>query len=158
MLQGRTICPYSVETEMERDAGISHGASSFLRERLMLVSDKYQTAFCRVCGTFAVNENKPNLTYKRCRICQSESFGRCTIPYAYKLLIHYLGAAGINLHPEFMTSGEYYNRIFQRNDIVMNTDLNIITTELEEADQAIEEEQQEIQDEEIETNYDDIYE
>ena len=53
---------------MERDAAISHGASAFLRERLMLVSDAYQTVFCKTCGIFAVNDAATR-TYKPCKLC-----------------------------------------------------------------------------------------
>lgn len=101
--------------EMERDAGISHGASSFLRERLMYVSDAYQTVICKNCGTFAVNNDLMNKLstnpYKPCPLCQHTDFGRCVIPYTYKLLMHLLGAMGIYLRPEFETSDEYVNRI-----------------------------------------------
>lgn len=100
---------------MERDSGISHGASSFLRERLMYVSDAYQTVMCKKCGTFAINndlanDKAPN-PYKNCSLCGSYEFGRCIIPYTYKLLMHLLGAMGIYLRPEFETSGEYAYRI-----------------------------------------------
>ena len=94
--------------EMERDACISHGASSFLRERLMLVSDCYQTVFCKTCGTFAVNADSG---YRPCIMCKNTIFGKCTIPYAYKLLIHLLAAPGLNLRPEFATSDELISKI-----------------------------------------------
>lgn len=111
--------------EMERDAAISHGASSFLRERLMLVSDKYQTVFCKNCGIFAVNDPDTD-GYKPCRLCEQSSFGRCTIPYIYKLLMHYLAALGINLRPVFLNSEEYLNKVLNiKNEItdVIETDL-----------------------------------
>ncbi|CAH6419781.1 DNA-directed RNA polymerase subunit RPB2 [uncultured virus] len=94
--------------EMERDAAISHGASSF-----MYVSDAYQTAFCQTCGTFAIYDDTIRL-YEPCRLCgDDKNFGRCTIPHAYELLIHLLAAPGINLRLEFVTS----DRIFH-NDCV----------------------------------------
>lgn len=109
--------------EMERDAGISHGASSFLLERLKKVSDEYITVFCKKCGTFAFNNT--NAGYYECKLCRinssmpqyKDNFGRASIPYAYKLLIHLLAPIGINLRPEFITNEEYYNRITQPRDI-----------------------------------------
>lgn len=144
---------------MERDAAISHGASAFLRERLMLVSDGYQTVFCRTCGTFAINDETTK-SYKRCRLCGDDSFGRRTIPYAYKLLIHLLAAPGINLRPEFITSEEYIDKILKRKavDTSVSSDINDIKTSLLEADEALDEEQEEFQAEEnYETNFADVY-
>jgi DNA-directed RNA polymerase II subunit RPB2 len=81
--------------EMERDAIISHGASAFLRERLCLVSDAYETVYCSTCGTMAI-ANIQEDTYI-CRNCDEQAdFGRCTIPYAYKLLTQLLLGAGIS--------------------------------------------------------------
>ncbi len=139
--------------EMERDAAISHGASAFLLERLMKVSDAYQTAFCRVCGTFAVNSTQG---YRPCRLCgNSDKYGRCTIPYVYKLLTHLLGAPGIFLRPEFVTTEEYAEKLFRRGVSTMGTDIGDI--QLTDADEGLEEEDQEINNLEPETGYDDIY-
>lgn len=126
---------------MERDAAISHGASSFLRERLMLVSDAYQAIWCKGCGSFAVNDSLSN-SYKQCRLCGGTTFGRCTIPYAYKLLIHLLGAIGINLRPEFLTSEEYIEKVFRKQTAAKIT-VDDIKGLLEEADYAEEEEPEE---------------
>ena len=145
--------------EMERDAGISHGASAFLRERLMFVSDAYQTAFCKTCSTFAINDAATR-RYKPCRLCgDDQNFGRCTIPYAYKLLVHLLAAPGINLRPEFITSDEYADKIFRQRPATTTTgaDINDIKILLEEADEALAEEEQEFADEGFDTNYADVY-
>lgn len=111
---------------MEFAATVSHGASSFLMERLMFVSDAYQTAFCRTCGNFAVwNPNQdPNSnidilknqgSYLACRMCgDSNNFGRATIPYSYKLLIQLLASANINLRPDFLTFEEYTQKLFSK--------------------------------------------
>jgi DNA-directed RNA polymerase II subunit RPB2 len=92
--------------EMERDAFIAHGAAAMLRERLMLVSDGYKTAFCKQCGSFA--EFSPTeMDYRECRLCKNTMFGGATIPYAYKWLIQLQAAMGIRLRPEFAFSEEY---------------------------------------------------
>lgn len=141
---------------MERDAGISHGASAFLRERLMFASDAYQTAFCKTCGSYAVNDAATR-QYKPCRLCGDSNFGRCTIPYAYKLLQHLLAAPGMFLRPEFETLDEYAERIFRGREITSPGDLTDIQTLLEEADEALVEEEEEFNAEGVETDYGDIY-
>lgn len=82
--------------EMERDAIISHGASAFLRERLCTVSDAYQAVYCSRCGSIAIANHTSDKFV--CRTCnEGATFGKCTIPYAYKLLTHMLAGAGFNL-------------------------------------------------------------
>lgn len=148
--------------EMERDAAISHGASSFLRERLMYVSDGYQTAFCKACGEFAIN-NADTQTYK-CRMCKVEgkitdtnSFGKATIPYAYKLLIHLLAPFGINLRPVFMSSDEYAARIFGGGAVVGEGEIVDVERDIEEANEAQEEEQEEYDVGGIDEDYEEAY-
>jgi DNA-directed RNA polymerase beta subunit len=81
---------------MERDSLISHGASSVLRERLCDVSDAYRTVWCQTCGTIAISDAISE-TYM-CRNCKTKAnFGTVTIPYAYKLLVHMLNGAGLNM-------------------------------------------------------------
>lgn len=143
--------------EMEHGAVISHGASAFLRERLMLVSDAYQTVFCIKCGVFAVNDAATR-RYKPCRLCgDDKNFGRCVIPYANKLLIHLLAPFGINLRLEFLTSEEYAKKIFTQNTLTTNQDVNVIKGLLDEADEALSEEQEEFDDdaEDYDQGYDD---
>ena len=140
--------------EMERDAAISHGSSSFLRERLMLVSDAYQTAFCKTCGTFAIYDATTRV-YKTCRLCGDNNPGRCVIPYAYKLLVHLLAGPGINLRPEFMTSEEYSNRLF-RVEATTHGGIDDIQLQLLASDENLEDEMKDNEEEEI-TDYGEIY-
>lgn len=140
---------------MERDAAISHGASAFLKERLMGVSDEYQTVLCRVCGFFAVN-NAATSGYKKCSLCGTEdSFGRCSIPYVYKLLIHLLAAPGLFLRPELLTTSEYANKILPKTERKEEE----VEQELEEEDDDGEEEEEEEElDEDLGEDEDEDYE
>ena len=88
--------------EMERDVMISHGASAFLKERLMDQSDCYQTAVCSACGFMAINDNQKNILY--CTRCKtSESVYEIKIPYACKLLFQEL--MSINIAPKMILDG-----------------------------------------------------
>lgn len=98
--------------EMERDAACAFGASSFVLERLCYTSDAYTPVFCTKCGFYA--DNVPGGDYT-CPLCDNSDFGRCTIPYAYKLLEHLLGAAGIRLRVKFSTYQEVHDRLFLEN-------------------------------------------
>ena len=110
-LRGRTNHGGLRFGEMERDVAIAYGASAFLRERLMGVSDEYHTVFCIVCGNFAVN-NPQSDSFRKCSLCGNEiKFGRTSIPYVYKLLIHLLAAIGLNLRPEVMTNSDYAKKL-----------------------------------------------
>merc|ERR1712100_495981 len=57
--------------EMERDCIISHGAASFLRERLLLVSDLYEIHVCNQCGMIAVAD--PHHKRYFCRVCTDKT-------------------------------------------------------------------------------------
>lgn len=144
--------------EMERDAAISHGASAFLRERLMFVSDAYQAAFCRVCGSFAVNDPTTK-KYRPCRLCGSTDVGRCTTPYAYKLLIHLLGAPGINLHPEFVTVDEYKERVIRKDVQMSKGNIQDLADQVEEEDREMDDDLEEMEEDDGgEVDFDNIYE
>jgi DNA-directed RNA polymerase II subunit RPB2 len=70
--------------EMERDCMLSHGASVFTKERLMDVSDPFNTGFCKGCGTLAVVNPAENIYH--CGTCGVQTqFEMKTIPYAVKL-------------------------------------------------------------------------
>ncbi|KAM0672925.1 subunit B of DNA-directed RNA polymerase [Ordospora colligata] len=78
--------------EMERDCIISHGASAFLKERLMDVSDAYSCYVCDVCGLLAMGGNKTN----ECKGCNNTTdISMVEIPYAFKLLLQELMAMNI---------------------------------------------------------------
>ena len=81
--------------EMERDCMISHGASLFLKERLVDVSDKYRVHICESCGLIA----QADLQSQKftCKLCQNVNYNisQVNIPYACKLLFQELMAMHI---------------------------------------------------------------
>lgn len=80
--------------EMERDCMLSHGTSSFTKERLMDVSDPFKAGFCKTCGILA-NVNK-ELSIYECGSCGNQTeFELKTIPYAMKLWCQELEAMHI---------------------------------------------------------------
>jgi len=80
--------------EMERDCMISHGISVFTKERLMDVSDPFQTGICKTCGTLAV-VNPVEGIYS-CGSCGNKTdFVVKTLPYAMKLWMQELEAMHI---------------------------------------------------------------
>lgn len=96
--------------EMERDAACAFGASSFVMERLCIVSDAYTPVFCAKCGYYA--DNVPGGGYY-CPLCQNATeFGNCQIAYCTKLLEHLLGAAGIRLRINFTTFDKVKDKIY----------------------------------------------
>lgn len=82
--------------EMERDCIISHGASSFLKERLFDVSDPYSLTICEKCGLCAVAT--PEMA--ECKGCKNRTkIANVDVPYAFKLLVQELMA--MNIAPRF---------------------------------------------------------
>jgi DNA-directed RNA polymerase II subunit RPB2 len=79
--------------EMEKDCIISHGASAFLKERLMDQSDAYKTHVCNTCGMFCINDIHNKTKY--CKNCNDGNVSDIEIPYACKLLFQELMAANI---------------------------------------------------------------
>ena len=80
--------------EMERDCMIAHGASAFLKERLMDVSDKYSIYVCNQCGLLASADTKKNMY--SCKKCNNYGdFSKCYIPYSCKLLFQELQCMSI---------------------------------------------------------------
>ena len=87
--------------EMERDCMIAHGASYFLKERLMDVSDKYSVTICNQCNMFCTGNHKDNIY--ECKKCNNYGdFTKIYIPYACKLFLHELMAMSIG--PRFITT------------------------------------------------------
>lgn len=75
--------------EMERDVLIAHGAATMVKERLMDVSDPYDTIVCRLCGgtpVFTMGQG-PHATHTvYCRRCENRTdFAKVRMPYACKL-------------------------------------------------------------------------
>ena len=86
--------------EMERDCMISHGASSFTRERMYDVSDKYSVFVCKKCGLIAAYNNESNVHH--CLTCDNRAdFAFVKIPYSCKLLFQELNA--MNVVPRIIT-------------------------------------------------------
>lgn len=89
--------------EMERDCMLTHGASVFTKERLMDVSDPFETGICRNCGSLATM-NEVDSIYE-CRACASKvGFEMKTIPYAVKLWLQELEA--MHISPRMMFGKE----------------------------------------------------
>jgi DNA-directed RNA polymerase II subunit RPB2 len=87
--------------EMERDCMIAHGASYFLKERLMDVSDKYSVYICNDCKMICTGNPKENIY--ECKKCSNYgNFTKIYIPYACKLLFQELMAMSIG--PRFLTN------------------------------------------------------
>ena len=81
--------------EMERDCMISHGASNFLQERFMKVSDKFSCYICNDCNmicTYISSNNEYN-----CKKCNNYlNFTKINIPYSCKLLFQELQTMSIS--------------------------------------------------------------
>ena len=75
--------------EMERDAIVAHGASTFLKERMLDVSDNFRVFICRKCGLIATANPEKNI-YK-CTNCKNNAdINQVRMPYSMKLLLQEL--------------------------------------------------------------------
>jgi DNA-directed RNA polymerase II subunit RPB2 len=81
--------------EMERDCLVAHGASEFLKERMLEASDNFEAFLCRRCGLLGtVNPEQGIYT---CHACQEPTgFAKLRIPYAYKLFLQELESMNIS--------------------------------------------------------------
>jgi len=81
--------------EMERDCMIAHGASEFLKERMLEASDNFQSFTCRGCGLLGIVN--PGRGVFQCSACNSTTgFSQVRIPYAYKLFLQELESMNIS--------------------------------------------------------------
>jgi DNA-directed RNA polymerase II subunit RPB2 len=81
--------------EMERDVMIAHGASAFLKERMMEASDNFEVQVCKGCGLIGVANKALNIW--RCTGCgNTTEFSQVRIPYAYKLFLQELESMNIS--------------------------------------------------------------
>ena len=82
--------------EMERDGIVAHGASMFLKERLLECSDNSRQVICKTCGTIAVSNQDDNMYV--CRKCKNNTDAtQVRIPYSFKLLIQELECMNIGV-------------------------------------------------------------
>jgi DNA-directed RNA polymerase beta subunit len=92
--------------EMERDAMLSHGATSLLMERFCTSSDQFTAIMCLNCGTPAVNENHTdNYVCKKCK--EKGKFARLKYPYSTMYLQHMLSALGLDTRFRLRLGGTY---------------------------------------------------
>ena len=92
--------------EMERDCMIAHGASQFLRERLLESSDNYYLHICDHCGLFAT-KLKDKDVYE-CKKCANHTDTLLIIlPYAAKLLLQEL--LSMTIVPRIITKNSTFN-------------------------------------------------
>jgi DNA-directed RNA polymerase beta subunit len=102
----------SVQSEMERDAMISHGCSLFLKERFVDTSDIYTCHICSKCGLIASKKMDKDIYI--CLACNKlqENQGemayatKIVLPYAFKLLVQELMA--INILPRIRVKDDIY--------------------------------------------------
>ena len=81
--------------EMERDVLVAHGATAFLKERMMEASDNFEVHVCKGCGLIAVANKERNIWH--CTGCgNTTEFSQVRIPYAYKLFLQELESMNIS--------------------------------------------------------------
>jgi DNA-directed RNA polymerase beta subunit len=103
MTPGRNTWSSEVETEMERDAVLSHGLALFLKETLQDRSDNYRMYTCKKCGLVcAVNRD---VGIYNCKNCTNHTeFAEVRIPYAMKLFIQELET--MSIAPRIITKAQ----------------------------------------------------
>lgn len=81
--------------EMERDVLVAHGATAFLKERMLEASDNFEVHVCKSCGLIGVANKERNIW--NCTGCGNKTeFSQVRIPYAYKLFLQELESMNIS--------------------------------------------------------------
>lgn len=120
--EGRSINGGLRVGEMEKDALLSHGMSSFLRDRFYNCADKFEIYVCNRCGMTSIyNDGSAakgggggggkgrsvygsDMNIHLCKTCNNTTdFSKVQIPFACKLLFQELQA--INVVPRIITEG-----------------------------------------------------
>jgi len=84
--------------EMEKDVFNAHGTLSFMKERLMDVSDKFDIYVCSQCGNQAIVNTDEEVQKYECNVCDNYSdFKYLQIPYAQKLMMQELQGMYMNV-------------------------------------------------------------
>jgi DNA-directed RNA polymerase beta subunit len=148
--------------EMERDNGITYGASEWLKERLLKVSDAYEVVICKECGNFAIdNLEKGEYLCPQKQKCVNPTFGRVTIPFAFKTLSYLLAPVSIKLKFKLQELSEKGKELLSKETKDINTEQIIEEKEEEDEDEEKEEEgedEDEEKEEEIDTDDEDNFE
>jgi len=163
--------------EMERDAVISHGMSSFLRESMMDRGDKYKLAICNKSGMIAIYNPSKDLLIspsadgpikytgsvekdKEIEAIQYTKHGRdfsiVNVPYTLKLLIQEL--QGLNVQLRIITDdniNQIENMNFSKNlNLLVNKEKITIQEVIEDTQNILNQEKNEAKKDENETNDD----
>ena len=94
--------------EMERDVMIAHGATSFLKERMMEASDNFEVHVCKGCGLIGIVNQLRNIW--NCTGCGNKTeFSQVRIPYAYKLFLQELES--MNVSSRILTDSRLHSLI-----------------------------------------------
>ena len=72
----------------ERDVLLAHGASNFLRDRLLFNSDFYRVHICSICGLIAQSDLETQRFLCKCQKPYNRTkIAQVMMPYAFKLLL-----------------------------------------------------------------------
>lgn len=90
--EGRARCGGNRCGEMERDCGIAHGISCFIKEKMNNLSDPFEIAVSKKSGLIAAINAEKNI-YET--FDEENDYSNINIPYATKLLMQELYSMGI---------------------------------------------------------------